>query len=64
LNDAYADTLWRYREAFGDPPADTWISKRRLEMRSQSLQASEVQVDVLNSFVVQPASGAGLHDEL
>jgi hypothetical protein len=26
LNDAYADTLWRYRDAFGDPPADTWIS--------------------------------------
>ncbi|HKH65482.1 MAG TPA: hypothetical protein VKA35_08475 [Solirubrobacterales bacterium] len=26
LNDAYADTLWRYRDAFGDPPAETWIS--------------------------------------
>jgi hypothetical protein len=26
LNDAYAETLWRYRDAFGDPPADTWIS--------------------------------------
>lgn len=26
LNDAYADTLWRYRDAFGEPPVDTWIS--------------------------------------
>lgn len=26
LNDAYADTLWRYRDAFADPPAETWIS--------------------------------------
>ncbi len=26
LNDAYADTLDRYRNAFGEPPADTWIS--------------------------------------
>jgi hypothetical protein len=26
LNDAYADTLWRYRDAFGEPPAETWIS--------------------------------------
>jgi hypothetical protein len=26
LNDAYADTLERYREAFGEPPADTWIT--------------------------------------
>lgn len=26
LNDAYADTLQRYREAFGEPPDGTWIS--------------------------------------
>ena len=26
LHDAYADTLQRYREAFGEPPPDTWIS--------------------------------------
>jgi len=26
LNDAYADTLERYQAAFGDPPAETWIS--------------------------------------
>lgn len=26
LVDAYADTIERYREAFGEPPADTWIS--------------------------------------
>jgi len=26
LHDAYADTLDRYREAFGEPPAETWIS--------------------------------------
>ena len=26
LEDAYADTLERYRDAFGEPPADTWIS--------------------------------------
>lgn len=26
LDDAYADTLDRYRAAFGEPPADTWIS--------------------------------------
>lgn len=26
LEDAYADTLTRYRNAFGEPPADTWIS--------------------------------------
>lgn len=26
LHDAYADTLDRYREAFGEPPADTWIT--------------------------------------
>jgi hypothetical protein len=26
LEDAYCDTLDRYREAFGEPPADTWIS--------------------------------------
>jgi hypothetical protein len=26
LNDAYADTLDRYDAAFGEPPADTWIS--------------------------------------
>jgi hypothetical protein len=26
LHDAYADTLERYREAFGEPPIDTWIS--------------------------------------
>jgi hypothetical protein len=27
LHDAYADTLERYREAFGEPPDDTWISR-------------------------------------
>jgi hypothetical protein len=26
LNDAYAETIARYRAAFGEPPADTWIS--------------------------------------
>ncbi len=26
LNDAYSHTLDRYREAFGEPPADTWIT--------------------------------------
>lgn len=26
LNDAYADTLWRYRDAFGEPPDGTWIN--------------------------------------
>lgn len=26
LHDAYADTLERYREAFGEPPAGTWIA--------------------------------------
>lgn len=26
LNDAYADTLERYRQAFGEPPEHTWIS--------------------------------------
>lgn len=27
LNDAYSATLERYQDAFGDPPADTWISR-------------------------------------
>jgi len=27
LHDAYADTLERYREAFGEPSDDTWISR-------------------------------------
>ena len=26
LQDAYAETIERYRAAFGEPPADTWIS--------------------------------------
>lgn len=26
LHDAYADTIDRYRDAFGEPPEDTWIS--------------------------------------
>lgn len=26
LNDAYAETLARYRQAFGEPPAFTWIA--------------------------------------
>jgi hypothetical protein len=26
LHDAYADTLERYRDAFGEPPPGTWIS--------------------------------------
>jgi hypothetical protein len=26
LHDAYAGTLDRYREAFGEPPVDTWIT--------------------------------------
>jgi hypothetical protein len=26
LNDAYADTLARYRQAFGEPPAFTWTA--------------------------------------
>lgn len=27
LSDAYGDTLALYRDAFGEPPAETWISK-------------------------------------
>lgn len=27
LADAYEDTLRRYRDAFGEPPEDTWISR-------------------------------------
>jgi hypothetical protein len=27
LAEAYADTLMRYRDAFGEPPEDTWISR-------------------------------------
>lgn len=27
LEDAYVDTLGRYRDAFGEPPADTWVSR-------------------------------------
>lgn len=27
LQDAYADTLDRYRRAFGEPPEDTWVSR-------------------------------------
>lgn len=26
LNDAYAETIERYRDAFGEPPTDTWIT--------------------------------------
>jgi hypothetical protein len=26
LSDAYADTLDLYRDSFGEPPADTWVS--------------------------------------
>lgn len=26
LNDAYVETLERYRSAFGEPPADTWVT--------------------------------------
>lgn len=26
LHDAYADTLDRYRDAFGEPPEDTWVT--------------------------------------
>ena len=26
LHDAYADTIERYRDAFGEPPTDTWVS--------------------------------------
>jgi hypothetical protein len=26
LNDAYAQTLGRYRDAFDEPPADTWVT--------------------------------------
>jgi len=26
LEDAYADTIDRYRDAFGEPPADSWIT--------------------------------------
>ena len=26
VNDAYTETIARYRAAFGEPPADTWIS--------------------------------------
>lgn len=26
LHDAYAITIERYREAFGEPPADTWVT--------------------------------------
>jgi hypothetical protein len=27
LSDAYADTLDRYRDAFGEPPTDTWLTR-------------------------------------
>lgn len=27
LQDAYADTLERYQEVFGEPPEDTWVSR-------------------------------------
>jgi hypothetical protein len=27
LADAYSETLMRYRDAFGEPPADTWVSR-------------------------------------
>jgi hypothetical protein len=27
LHDAYAETLDRYRDAFGEPPADTWVTR-------------------------------------
>ncbi len=27
LHDAYAETLDRYRGAFGEPPADTWVTR-------------------------------------
>lgn len=26
LHDAYADTIERYRRAFGEPPLETWVS--------------------------------------
>jgi hypothetical protein len=34
LQDAYAETLARYEEAFGEPPADTWISADRRRCRT------------------------------
>jgi hypothetical protein len=34
LLDAYAETLARYEEAFGEPPADTWISVSRRRCRT------------------------------
>ena len=42
LTDAYAETLDLYREAFGEPPPDTWIARRFLEMQAHGLQAAEV----------------------
>lgn len=41
LHDAYADTLALYREAFGEPPADTWISpdaKRRCRTQCKPMR--------------------------
>ncbi len=35
LQDAYADTLDRYRESFGEPPIDTWISSDVSRCRTQ-----------------------------
>ena len=35
LVDAYADTLERYRGAFGEPPPDTWISRDASRCRTQ-----------------------------
>lgn len=34
LHDAYRDTLERYREAFGEPPTDTWVSRDRRRCRT------------------------------
>jgi hypothetical protein len=35
LCDAYDETLRRYREAFGEPPAETWISSDSSRCRTQ-----------------------------
>jgi hypothetical protein len=43
LHDAYADTIERYRDAFGKPPTGTWISADAAS-GAHLLQAAEVPV--------------------
>jgi len=36
LNDAYSETLARYEDAFGEPPADTWIASDAASCRRKA----------------------------